>query len=138
MSDQSQPAAEPWAPPTSDQEFTFKDVASAPDWVNKGWASWDNGPALSLPANLHQPQPYTTISARVGDTVKFNNKTQSFTVVPAEPKEEDGTKKLAQESNASLEDALRGGTMTAGDLSADAKAQVASRSPALAKLVEEG
>ena len=48
------------------------------------------------------------------------------------------TKKLPQVSNASLEDALRTGSMTPDDLGTDAKAQVASRTPGLAKMVEEG
>ena len=61
-------------------------------------------------------------------------------VVPGEPDPEkgQGTKKMPQVTNASLEDMLRTGTITPDDLGEDAKAQVASRTPGLQKMVEEG
>lgn len=63
---------EGWTPPTSDQEFKFESTATAPAWVDKGWASFDRGPALAIPAgNLDGTGPYHTMLARIGDTVKF-------------------------------------------------------------------
>lgn len=147
MSDQSPaPSPEPWEPPTSDQEFEFKDVASAPAWVDKGWASFNMGPALAVPmGNLDGSGPYHTAYARVGDTVKFvaakGATPGHMVIVPGEPdpaEEGMATKKVPQVSNCSLEDALRTGSMTPDDLGADAKAQVASRTPGLAKMIEEG
>jgi len=133
-----------WEPPTGDQEFEFKDIASAPAWIDKGWAGYDQGPALQLPVGdaLFGEGPYTTMTARVGDTVKFVAATPSkaahFVVIQGEPTGENATVKIPQVSNVSLEDALKGGTMTPDDLGPDAKAQVVGRSPRLKKLIEEG
>src|SRR5262245_51623852 len=97
MSDQTQPmpeggaeAAKPWEPPKQDEEFEFQDIASAPEWVDKNWAGYDNGPVLQVPNNLQQPQPYTTITARPGDTVKYkagpDGAPGKFSVEPPEGK----------------------------------------------------
>jgi len=135
MSDQSQPAPEPWAPPQSDQEFKFEDIASAPAWADKNWAT-AGGMAIPM-GNLDGTGPYHTATAKKGDTVKFSAKQQKFTIIPAEPEEgAEPPKRAAQVSAASLEDQLRGGSIEAGDLDDDAKAQVASRSPGLAKMLE--
>ena len=136
-------APKEWEPPQGDQEFEFKDVASAPAWVDKSWASYDRGPALALPAgDLFGTGPYHTKIARVGDTVKFIAATPSkparFEVIEGEPTGDNATIKIPQVTNASLEDMLKTGTMTPDELGPDAKAQVAGRSPGLAKLVEEG
>lgn len=133
----------PWEPPTGDQEFEFKDVASAPAWVDKGWASYDLGPALALPAgDLYGDGPYTTISARVGDKVMFVAATPSrpahFEVIAKEPVGDQATKRPPQQSAASLEDMLKTGYISPDDLGPDAKAQVVSRSPRLRALIEEG
>ena len=138
-----QPKYEPWEPPTSDQEFEFKDIESAPAWVDKGWASYDQGPALAVPASgVLDEGPYTTQVARVGDTVKFVAATPSkgahFVVIQGEPTGENATIKIPQVTNASLEDMLKGGTMTPDDLGPDAKGQVIGRSPRLKALIEEG
>jgi hypothetical protein len=111
--------------------------------VDKGWASYDVGPALALPAgNLDGTGPYTTKIARVGDKVLFVAATASkpahFEVIPKEPTVETSTKKPPQLSNASLEDALRTGNMTPDDLGPDAKAQVISRTPGLRTMIEDG
>jgi hypothetical protein len=132
-----------WEPPSGDQEFEFKDVASAPAWVDKSWASYDMGPALALPAgDLYGEGPYTTKTARVGDKVMFVAATPSkpahFEVIAKEPVGEDATAKPAQQSNCSLEDALKTGYLAPDDLGPDAKAQVAARSPRLKVMVEEG
>ena len=134
--------AKEWEAPTTDQEFKFESVDKAPEWVDKSWASFDRGPALALPAgDLFGTGPYHTKIARVGDTVKFVAATPSkaahFVVIEGEPVEENATKKIPQVTNASLEDMLRGGTMTPDDLGPDAKAQVAGRTPGLSKLIEE-
>lgn len=145
MSDQS-PAPSPakeWEAPQGDQEFVFESVDAAPAWIDKSWASFSMGPALALPAgDLFGTGPYHTKIARVGDTVKFVAATPSkaahFVVIEGEPTGENATKKIPQVTNASLEDMLRGGTMTPDDLGPDAKAQVAGRTPGLSKLIEEG
>lgn len=145
MSDQAKtPQAEQWAPPESDQEFEFKDVESAPAWVDRNWASYSMGPALAVPAgDLFGGQPYTTNTARVGDTVMFKVATPSkpahIVVVPGEPTDDENiTLKPPQASAASLEDMIRSGVMTPDDLSPEAKGQLLSRSPHLRQLVEEG
>lgn len=145
MSDQSPaPApAEEWEAPESDQEFVFESMDAAPAWVDKSWASFDRGPAIALPAgDLFGTGPYHTKIARVGDTVKFIAATPSkpahFEVIEGEPVGENATKKPPQVSAASLEDMLKTGVMTPDDLGPDAKGQVASRTPALSKLIEEG
>lgn len=147
MSDQSpapaeQPKPEAWEPPNGDQEFVFETIDAAPAWVDKGWASYNMGPALALPAgDLFGSSPYTTITARVGDTVYFKAATPSkpahFEVIQGEPEGENATLKIPQVTNASLEDMLKTGAMTPDDLSPEAKGQVVGRSPQLKKLVEE-
>jgi hypothetical protein len=70
------PSAAAWAPPESDTEFVFEDMASAPEWVDRGWASWDAGaPALAVPLRLDGIPPYTTVFVHPGDTLKFHAKT---------------------------------------------------------------
>lgn len=150
MSDQSpapSPAAEAWEPPASDEEFVFESIDAAPAWVDKGWAGFDRGPALQVPA-VDLPftgnGPYTTKVARVGDKVVFTAakgaSAARLDVIPGEPDPAKGgtTKKVPQASNASLEDALKTGAMTPDDLGDDAKAQVIGRSPGLKGLIEDG
>ena len=137
-------APEPWSPPEGDQEFEFESIESVPSWVDKNWAGYDQGPALQLPVGdaMFGEGPYTTQVARVGDTVYFKAATPSkaahFVVVQGEPTGDNATVKIPAASNASLEDMLKGGTMTPDDLGPDAKAQVIGRSPRLTKLIEEG
>lgn len=143
-SGEKQPEPKVWEPPSSDQEFEFKDIDSAPAWIDKGWAGYDQGPALQLPQGdaLFGEGPYTTQVARVGDKVQFVAATPSraahFVVIQKEPTGENATIKIPQVTNASLEDMLKGGTMAPDDLGPDAKAQVVGRSPKLKQLVEEG
>lgn len=132
-----------WLPPTSDEEFIFKDLDSAPAWIDRNWASYDRGPALALPAgDLYGKPPYTTKVARVGDKVVFTaaNGAQpaKFDVIPADHSLDPGvgTIKYAQASNASLEDMLKTGVMSPEQLGTDARAQVAQRSPELQPMLE--
>ena len=132
-----------WVPPKGDEEFIFESVDAAPGWIDKGWAGYDQGPALQLPAgDLFGTGPYHTKTARVGDTVKFVAATPSkpahFEVIAGEPVKENATKKPPQASAASLEDMLKTGMLAPDELGPDAKAQVAGRTPALSKLIEEG
>ena len=56
--------------PKADEEFVFKTVDTAPAWIDKGWAGYSGGPALQLPVDPSgEGHPYTTTTARVGDTV---------------------------------------------------------------------
>lgn len=139
-------AVKVWEPPDSDQEFVFENVASAPEWVDKSWASFDRGPALAVPAgNLDNTGPYHTKTARVGDKVMF---VAAKGAVPAHMEvihmdidpavEGAGTRKLPQVSACSLEDAIRTGAMTPDDLGEDAKAQLLDRTPGLRRMVEDG
>lgn len=137
------PSAKPWAPPDGDQEFKFEGPDSLPEWVDRNWASYDRGPALAVPAgDLFGTGPYHTRIARIGDTVKFVAATPSkaahFVIVEGEASVENATRKIPAASNASLEDMLKGGTMTPDELGPDAKAQVAQRSPGMARMVEDG
>jgi hypothetical protein len=136
-----QTKSEAWQIPDSDQEFVFESVDAAPGWIDRNWAGFDRGPALQLPAgNLDGSGPYHTKVARVGDTVKFiagaGRQAPRFEVTAGEVPEDAGTKRAPQESAASLEDMLRSGAMSVDDLGADAKAQIATRSPHMAKMVE--
>lgn len=134
----------PWTPPKGDEEFEFTGMNDAPAWVDRGWAGFDRGPALQLPAgDVFQTQPYHTITARIGDKVRWiapkGTGIGHFEVSPgAAAGPEVGTKKIPQASAASLEDLLKGGFLNIGDLGEDAKAQVAARSPGLARFIEEG
>jgi hypothetical protein len=134
-----------WEPPTSDQEFEFRSVQEAPSWVDKNWASFSMGPALAVPmGHLDGTGPYHTQYARVGDTVRFvaakGAKEAHMEVIQGEPDPKEGgvTRKPPQQSACSLEDALRTGTMAPDDLGADAKAQVAARTPGLRRMIEDG
>jgi hypothetical protein len=134
-------APKQWVPPKEDQEFVFEGLDKAPSWIDKGWASYNMGPALALPAgDLFGEGPYHTKTARVGDTVIFKaaspSKTAHFEVVVGEPTE-DMQVRIPQVSAASLEDMLKTGWLSKDDLSEDAKAQVLNRSPRLRALIEE-
>lgn len=134
---------QPWAPPTEDQEFKFESIDAVPAWVDKGWASWKDGPALAVPmGDLWGEGPYHTGTARIGDTVKFLKATPSkaahFEIIAGEPEPGKGTKRPPQQTNASLEDQLKTGYMSPDDLGDDARGQVLARSPRLAPLIEEG
>jgi len=135
-------AAEQWEAPESDQEFVFESVDKAPSWIDKNWASFDRGPALALPAgDVFGSPPYTTKIARVGDKVVFSAATGSmparFDVIPGDPIEVGPSRKPPQQSPVALEDALKTGWLTPEDIGPDGRAQVAARSPALKRLVEE-
>lgn len=129
-------ASRPWAPPGAGEEFVFTTIGEAPAWIDRGWASFDNGaPALAVPAGDHPfGQPYTTVMAHPGDTVRWvvasgarAAHAEVFAAVVSRDAEGSMTKRVAQESNASLEDALKGGAMSEADLSEEAKGQVRAR-----------
>jgi hypothetical protein len=143
MSETPAPAPEEKVPlPTQDEEFVFKDIQSAPAWIDKGWAGYSNGPALQLPVDIYATQPYATKTARVGDTVKFvatkGAKPAHFEVIEGDASLEEGvgTIKPAMVSNASLEDMIKLGNIAPDDLGSDAKAQVSARTPSLAKVID--
>ena len=136
-----------WEAPQHDQDFIFTNIDEAPSWIDRGWASFDRGPALALPAgDVHHLDngPYTTVTARVGDKVVFTAargaNPAKFTVIPmaGTGDSSDGTmtRRPPQVTNASLEDALKTGSIAPEDLGADAKAQVAHRTPGMRKLIE--
>jgi hypothetical protein len=134
--------AQEWQMPDGDQEFVFESMQAAPEWVDRNWAGFNNGPALALPAgDLFGTGPYHTKTARVGDTVLFKAATPSkaahFEVVEGEPVGENATKKPPQVTAAALEDMLKSGVLTPDELGPDAKAQVAARTPGLSKLIDE-
>lgn len=131
--------------PSTDQEFVFKSIEEAPGWVDRGWAGFDRGPALQLPAgDPYGTGPYHTVTARVGDKVVFTAgkgaSLPKFTVIPADHSMDEGvgTRRMPQVTNASLEDQLKTGFMSPDELGSDAKAQVAQRSPGLREMVESG
>jgi len=137
---QHQPA---WVMPSSDQEFEFKSVQDAPGWIDKNWAGFDRGPALAVPAgDLFGDGPYHTTFAHVGDKVVFTAARGAtpakLTVIPREPGPGEVSRKPPQQSPAAVEDMLKLGIITGEDLGPDGRAQIAGRSPRLAKLVETG
>jgi hypothetical protein len=125
--------------PTSDEEFEFTDINSIPGWCDKGWAGYDQGPALQLPRDLTFKGPYSTITAHIGDKVVFTAakgaKAASFTVIQKDVSDEEGkgTQKPGAVSNASLEDLLATGKLKIEDLSDDAKGQLILRNPSFAQ-----
>jgi hypothetical protein len=135
-----------WEPPTSDQEFVFESLDSAPSWVDKNWATFDRGPALAVPMGaMDGIAAYHTAPARPGDTVKYvaakGASPGHFVIVPGVPdpsKPGQVTKAVPQQSAASLEDLLRGGLLTPDDLSDTDKAAVIASHPGLRGLIEEG
>jgi hypothetical protein len=136
-------AAKAWQPPQGDEEFIFNGIGSAPAWVDKGWASFDRGPALAVPqGDLFGTGPYHTAFAHIGDTVKYMAPKGAtpgrIVIIPGEPTGSQATKKPPQQSAASLEDMLKNGMMSPEDLGDQAKAEVASRSPGLKTMIEEG
>jgi len=132
-----------WVIPSSDQEFEFRSVQDAPGWIDPNWAGFDRGPALAVPAgDLYGDGPYHTTFAHVGDKVVFTAARGAtpakLTVIPREPGPDEVSRKPPQQSPASLEDMLKLGIITGEDLGPIGRAEVASRSPRLAKLVETG
>lgn len=134
--------AKAWVPPAQDQEFVFELVDASPAWIDKGWASFDRGPALALPAgDLYGTGPYHTKTARVGDKIVYSAAKGAmparFDVIPGDPVAVgEGTPKPPQQSGAQLEDLLKLGYLSPDELGADAKAQVAGRSPRFKGLIE--
>jgi hypothetical protein len=78
-----------FVPPEADAEFVFADVASLPEWADKGWAGVDESsgdPVLRVPGMTYPDgQPYHTNVARVGDTVKWDSKKKRLTITSPEP-----------------------------------------------------
>lgn len=152
MSDQAPapapaPAAAPteWVAPDSDQDFIFESIDKAPAWVDKGWAGFDRGPALQLPAgDIYGTGPYWTKTAKVGDRVLFvaakGSMPAHFEVVARDASADEGIgcKKPPQQSPVALEDALKTGWLTPEDLGEEGRGQVLARTPALKRLIEEG
>lgn len=131
-----------WEAPTERMEWTFEgDVQAAPEWIDRGWAGFDRGPALHIPAgDLWGNGPYTTKTARSGDTIVFvpaqGAKVAHFEVLQGEQTvEKGGTVLPAQASQASLEDMVKLGHLAPDSMGAEAKGQVAVRTPSLAKVM---
>lgn len=83
----SQKAVTPSAPKGFAEGDSFQydgKIESVPDWVDKGWATYDRGPALAVPVGDPWGQPYTTNTARIGDFVFANKDKDRFIVVRAE------------------------------------------------------
>jgi hypothetical protein len=131
----STPPAPPlWKPPTDKQEWTVtEDVNSAPAWIDKSWIG--AGPSIKVPVGDYPfGSPYTTEKAEVGDEVQYLPPSATsgghFIVVKnADARVVERAAKPAQASAASLEDLIKTGHVTADELSAGEKLQVAVRSP---------
>jgi hypothetical protein len=96
---------------------------------------------LALPVDIYGAGPYTTMTARVGDTVKFvatkGSMPAHFVVVPGEPDPETGgVKKPKMDSNVSLEDLVILGTLRVGDMDEATKGIISERSPHLKAIIE--
>jgi len=96
-----QPGASPapegtWQPPDGDQEFVYDGTpGSIPEWADKGWTGYDNGPVLQVPmvdfaakGVLPRSQPYHTSPARAGDTIKWVEKRRHFEIVAGDGDDE--------------------------------------------------
>jgi hypothetical protein len=140
--------AEPSAPQgfSGGQMYKYEgDLSGLPDWADKGWATYDRGPALAVPRGDPFGQPYSTVVARIGDYIFVNKRGDRFTVVRAEELgEEPGEEttepqKPAQETQASLEDLDRTGFKPYEDLNIEAKSQMLARGTVPPdKMPEEG
>jgi hypothetical protein len=135
--------------PTDKQTYTWTgDMASAPEWIDRGWASYDAGPALAVPRGDPNASPYTTVSARVGDTVVYTppkgrgGGTGTYTVVRAEESgEQPGAEPLnlgagdrstptfrpAAQTEATLEDLVKTGMVSPDEMDPEARAQYEAR-----------
>ena len=130
--------------PSSRQEFKYEGKPDGlPGWVDKGWSGYDRGPALHVPQGpaLRTDGPYTTKTARPGDTIVFvpneGATPAHYEVLHGEVTvEEGGTPKPPQQSQASLEDMVLTGVIAPDELGEDAKAQVAARSPSMQKVID--
>jgi hypothetical protein len=116
---------------------------SLPDWADKGWATYDRGPALAVPKGDPNGHPYTTDTARIGDTVFANKRQDRFTVVRAEELgEEPGDPnnpattdkplphKPVGTAEASLEDLNRSGVLPYEEMNPEQQAQMVARGTA--------
>lgn len=81
--------------PEGDEEWVVAgDIRSAPEWVDRNWAAFDQGaPAIAVPNVLDQGSPpYTTTYAHEGDTIRYkagkDGKPGKFTVEPKPAEEE--------------------------------------------------
>ena len=136
---------EPSAPQgfSDGQMFKYEgDLGSVPEWADKGWATYDRGPALAVPRGDPLGQPYTTVVARIGDYVFVNKRGDRFTVVRAEeigeePGGEQEPQKPAQETQASLEDLDRGGKLPYDSMNVEAQSQMLARGTAPPEAMEE-
>ena len=128
-------AAGAQAPDRATEQFKYEGRNDdLPEWIDKGWAGWDQGPALQVPRNDPRRGPYVTQTVRAGDTVVYepgkNGVFGKFHVeqgVPDEVDAEAAAFRPAQETQASLEDMVFGGTVEIDRLTPEAKGQLYSR-----------
>ena len=118
------------------ESYTFEgDVSGAPDWVDRGWMSYDRGPALAVPKGDPRKQPYSTVPCRVGDTIvhtpgESEDDPGSFEVVRAEETGRDPGGEPWRPpgmAEASLEDLVKTGNVSPDDMNEEARAQYEAR-----------
>lgn len=130
------------APFKDGQSFQYEgNLDNVPDWVDRNWATYDRGPALSVPVGDPLGQPYTSKVARIGDYVYVNKAGDRFHVVTREEMgEEPGDTENAHESNlppqttqATLEDLAKNNML---DPNAEQKSQMEARNTQSVALVD--
>lgn len=125
-------------------------LESLPDWADKGWATYDRGPALAVPKGNPLASPYTTETARIGDMVIANKRGDRFTVVHAEDMgEEPGDPnnpattdkplphKPVGTSETSLEDLDKTGILPYEEMNPEQQAQMVARGTAPPDALQE-
>jgi len=125
------------------------ELSSVPDWADKGWATYANGPALAVPKGDPNKGPYATDIARIGDTVLCNEKHDRFAVVRAEELGEepgDPDNKATKEAPlpakpvgteaASLEDLDKSGVLPFDEMNKEQQAQMIARGTAPPEAME--
>ncbi len=144
---------EPSAPQgfSDGQSFQYDGkLDSVPDWVDKGWATYDRGPALAVPRGDPNKGPYATTVARIGDFVYVNKKGNRYAVLRAEelgeqpgsptqlPTEEKPLPaKPVGTEHASLEDLDQLGILPFDQMNEEQQAQMIARGTAPPEAMEE-
>src|SRR4051812_39875727 len=144
---------EPSAPQgfSDGQSFQYDGkLDSVPGWVDKGWATYDRGPALAVPRGNPNKQPYNTVVARTGDFIFVNSKGNRFAVVRAEElgeqpgsPDQQATKdkplpaKPVGTEHASLEDLDANGILPYDEMNPEQQAQMVARGTAPEEVMQE-
>lgn len=139
------------ATPAKEDTFIYDgNLNGIPSWADKGWATYDQGPALAVPVGDPFGQPYTTAVARIGDTVIRTNTSRDghprhdrFKVIPAQelglqPGGDQPSNLPAQTTQATLEDLDKTGLLPKEEMNLEQQAQMDVRAVASGTQLPDG